>query len=353
MTVLVALFAITEWILRGPGIGDLGVRMESDPAIEPGQPGYESTVQVTSLGVAGWLVRRGDDALMSGPLYTYPRPWRLMGLGSVAPSQEAFDAHAPKNEPVKAIIAAHVHYDHALYVPAALERYSQATAFGSSTLKHVVAGYGLSDRVVALDEKADTRNGAPGGDGCKEWPKQDGAWEPVPGARMRVRAFAHHHAAQVLGVWHLWPGCLDADLTAPPTRVSEWVEGPVFSYLVDFLDEQGAPVWRVYYQDSPVDGVSGTIPADVIAEREVDLAFLGVGNWDRTEAPESIVANIRPKNVVLHHWENFFHDPRKSLRQLPLHDGAAYKRIIRAKLDELGGARTLTIAAPDVRVVYR
>ena len=347
---LVAL-GVVAWILRGPSIDGVGVRTNSDVAIAPGEPGWDDTVQVRSLGVAGWLVRRGDDAFLTGPLYSFATPDRLLGLRSVVPSQEAFDAHHPKDAPgVKVVIAAHAHYDHALYVPFALQAHPGATAYGSSTLKHILAGYGLGDRAVALDAKVDSRNNAPRGEGCEPFPPQAGEWEYVPGSRLRIRPIAHHHAAQVLGVWHLWPGCLDADFTAPPTRASEWVEGPTFAYLIDFLAEDGVtPVWRVYYQDSPVDGTSGTVPDDILAERPVDLAFLGVGNYDRADRPESAVANLKPAHVLLHHWENFFWgDPRTSLRQIPLHDAATYKRTVRAELDKLGGPRTLDIVGPDV-----
>ena len=351
---LVAGVAIVAWILRGPSAAGLGVRTNSDALIAKGEPGWDTTVQVRSLGVAGWLVRRGDDAFLTGPLYTFPRPSRLLGLRGVEPSQAAFDAHHPKEEPgVKAIIAAHAHYDHALYVPFALVAHPEAHAYGSSTLKHILAGYGLGDRAVALDAKVDSRNHAPPGDGCPALPLQDGEWEHVPGSRMRIRAIAHHHAAQVLGIWHLWPGCLDADLTEPPTAASDWLEGPIFAYVIDFLGDDGTPAWRVYYQDSPVDGPSGQVPEEILAERNVDLAILGVGNYDRTEKPEAIIANVKPRHVILHHWENFFFgDPRTNLRQLPLHDGAAYKRTIRAELDSLGGERTLVITAPDVRLRY-
>jgi len=217
-----------------------------------------------------------------------------------------------------------------------------------------LAGYSLADRTVALDTKVDSRNGAPPGDGCPVLPTQAGEWEYIPGSRMRIRAIAHHHAAQVLGIWHLWPGCLDADRTAPPTRASDWLEGPIFAYVIDFLAADGrTPVWRVYYQDSPVDGPSGMVPEEILAERNVDLAFLGVGNYDRTEKPEAIIAAAKPAHVILHHWENFLlGDPRRSLRQLPLHDGAAYQRTIRAELDRLGGERTLDIMAPDVRLRF-
>lgn len=343
------------WITRGPSIDGLGLRTNSDVPIAKGEPGWDTTVQVQSLGVAGWLVRRGDDAFITGPLYTFPGPSRLLGSRGVEPSQSAFDALHPKDEPgVKAIIAAHAHYDHALYIPFALVAHPDARAYGSSTLKHLLAGYGLGERAVALDTKVDSRNGAPHGDGCPPFPKQDGEWEYVPGSRLRIRALSHHHAAQVLGIWHLWPGCLDADLTAPPKSASAWLEGPIFSYVIDFLEEDGkTPAWRVYYQDSPVDGPAGLVPEEILAERAVDLAILGVGNYDRTEKPEAIIANARPRHVILHHWENFiFTDPRKSLRQLPLHDSAAYKKTIRAELDRLGGERTLTITAPDVRLRF-
>ncbi len=344
---------VLGWLLRGRGIEGLGVRTASDPAILPEAAGWNETAQVRSLGVAGWMVRLGDDAFVTGPLYSYPGVGPLLGLGKVEPSRAGFDRFHPKNEPgVRAVISGHAHYDHALYVPMLLEAHPEMRAYGSSTLARIVTGFGpeFGARVTALDDKVDTRNGAPPNPRCAALPLQDGAWERVPGSRMRIRALAAHHSAQVLGRWHLWPECLEQDRTSPPTHAADWQEGPAFAYLVDFLADDGVtPVWRVYYQDGPSDGGDGKVPDDLIAERAVDLAFIGVGSYHVAVNPESIIPNLKPRHVVLHHWENFIgHDPHEDLRQLPLHDGAVYKARLQTELDRLGGPRTMTITAPDV-----
>lgn len=348
---------VLAWLLRGESAALLGVQTVGAAAIPPGAPGWSESVQVRSLGVAGWLVRRGDDAFVTGPLYSYPGVAPLLRFGRVEASRAAFEKLHPKDEPgVKAVLAGHAHYDHALYVPLLLEAHPEARAYGSSTLKRILAGFagGLADRVTVLDEKVDSRNGAPSGTGCAPFPSQDGEWIAVPGSRMRIRALAAHHSAQVLGVWHLWPGCLDADRTSPPRAAADWVEGPAFAFLVDFLAADGVtPEFRVYYQDGPSDGGDGKAPDALIAERAVDLAFIGVGSYRIATNPESIVDNLKPRHVVLHHWEGFFgRDPREDLRQLPLHDVAAYRARLQGRLDALGGTRTMTITAPDVLLRY-
>lgn len=346
---------VLAWLLRGESADSLGVRTIGEPAIAPGAPGWSDSVQVRSLGVAGWLVRRGDDAFATGPLYSYPGVGALLGFGRVEASRAAFEKFHPKNERgVKALLAGHAHYDHAIYLPLLLEEYPEARAYGSSTLKRILAGFGQGERVTVLDESVDSRNGAPPGTGCAPFPSQAGEWVAVPESRMRIRALAAHHSAQVLGVWHLWPGCLAADRSSPPRDAADWVEGPAFAFLVDFLAEDGVtPAFRVYYQDGPSDGGDGKVPDEIIAERAVDLAFIGVGSYRIAKNPESIVDNLKPTHVVLHHWEGFFgRDPRTDLRQLPLHDVAAYRARLQGRLDALGGARTMTITAPDVLLRY-
>ena len=168
--------------------GRLPVREASDPAVHADQPAYETTLQVRFLGAAGFLLRRGKDAVLTAPLYSTPSIFRVLDERSpvIVPRPERIARFHPDVHDVQAILVGHAHYDHLMDVPYVWERTPGATIFGSLTTRHILLGYrGVSpgtpgfprhvpqvapERVVALDDpddpahfKVDSRN-CPGGD---------------------------------------------------------------------------------------------------------------------------------------------------------------------------------------------
>jgi hypothetical protein len=104
-----------------------------------------------------------------------------------------------------------------------------------------------------------------------------------------------------------WQGTLDHDLTDLPRTAAEWVEGPVFAYVIDFL-ENNQPVFRVYFQDSEARGPLGTVPfLDLGDNKGVDLAILCVGGARHIpSAPADIVQGTKAHYYVLGHWDDLF-----------------------------------------------
>jgi L-ascorbate metabolism protein UlaG (beta-lactamase superfamily) len=286
------------------------------------RPPGPNGVSVRFLGVGGFLIRKGPDVLMTAPLYTSPPvPALLAGILDGDPNgpRTFYARHrieADAND-IRAILVGHAHYDHLMDVPFFMDRAPQATVYGSTSTRNVLAGYGAryADRVDALNEpgrdRVDSRNcrGPIPGLDCGQWAGTAGEWVDVPGAagRMRVRAFCSAHPEQVLKEIHFWPGCVAQPLTAPPTDPNVMREGEVLAFLVDFL-EQGRVTFRLYYQDAPVQEPVGWVPADVLADRAVDVALLNGGNFDAVQGAERVVGNLRARHAVIHHWENFF-DP--------------------------------------------
>jgi L-ascorbate metabolism protein UlaG (beta-lactamase superfamily) len=319
-------------------------------------------VSVRFLGVGGFLIRKGPDVVMTAPLYTSPSvPALLAGLLDGDPdgpqtfhARHRIEADAPA---IKAILVGHAHYDHLMDVPFFMDRAPQATVYGSTSTRNVLAGYGpqYAGRTDALNEpgndRVDSRNcqGPVSGPDCGSWSGSTGDWVSVPGAegRLRVRAFCSAHPNQVLHAIHFWPGCVTEPLTSRPTHPDVMREGEVLAFLVDFLQD-GAVTFRVYYQDAPTRGPVGWVPPDVLAERDVDLALLNGGNFDAVQEPERIVGNLRARNVVIHHWENFF-DPTHA-DQTPIADINMFRK---ALIKEMGGdARRVRLLKPGVTIGF-
>ncbi len=164
-------------------------------------------------------------------------------------------------------------------------------------------------RVIALDDefasKVDYTNclgkkpaGAP----------IEGSWVNVPGSNVRVMALCSMHPDQI-GPFHFGEGSVDTEQCELPAAASGWLEGLTLAFLIDFLDADGKPVHRVFYQDAPTDAPIGQVPAAILAERTVDLALLCVGSNDAVEnEPTAIIENLHPRFVLSGHWEDFFAD---------------------------------------------
>lgn len=313
-------------------------------ASEPPDP---SRVQVRFLGVGGFVIRRGSDVVMTAPLYSSPSPAEF--VGKVGMNRKVLDDYfgrhrlAGEMADLRVILVGHGHYDHLLDVPYFLEKAPGARVYGSLTTRRILAGYGsdMAARVTALNEPgrsyADfTHCPSPGGPGCAVAPGESGRWLEVAGTqgRVRLQAFCSRHPPQVLRAIKFWPGCQGQDLPQAPSRVDDYLEGEVFAFLIDFM-ENGRPAFRVYYQDAPVSRPVGWVRDEVIAERPVDLALLCTGNFDAVERPEEVVsANLKAADVVLHHWEDFFDPEHRRLAPIP---GCDVDRFRKAILREVGG----------------
>jgi L-ascorbate metabolism protein UlaG (beta-lactamase superfamily) len=296
-------------------------------------PRDETQLEVRFLGVGGFLLRRGSDAVLTAPLYSNPS-LQVTTLGTVAPNQALVDqltAGLPLDQ-VKAVLVGHAHYDHLMDVSAVFDKLApDARIYGNRSMQHILAAFApdrspacggtpaqavtiTRDRVFAFDDEAadvvDRRV-------CADVIGGPGAWVPIPGARVRVRALCSEHPAQFIG-YHFGLGSVDTDQCEPPPSAGNWLEGQTLAYLIDFLDPSGKPAYRVYYQDAPTDAPVGHVPADVLAEKRVDLALLCVGNYDQVaDQPGAILRALSPRYAIGGHWESFFQDQTQPIVPLP------------------------------------
>jgi hypothetical protein len=363
--------------------GSLPVRATSDRAVHADEIAYSTTLQVRFLGAAGFLIRRGQDVVLTAPLYSTPSLFKVLDERApvILPRLDRIARFHPDAEDVQAILVGHAHYDHLMDVPYVWERTPSARIFGSLTMKNILLGYrGLApspvpefashvpridpSKVVALDDpkdptnlKVDTRSchsWAPGCDAGHACPviSQAGDWVPV-GQRIRVRALCARHPPQFLK-YHQACCCVSSRRETPPSSIDEFREGNVFVYLIDFLDDLGAPAFRVYFQDVPTDGEVGHVPEDLLAERPVDVALLCAGNSKDVSEPEKIVANLKPGAVIVGHWEDFFRPQDKPLEEAPFQQVARYVGCLRRELDSLGQVtgRPLYLPKPGVLMTF-
>jgi hypothetical protein len=91
------------------------------------------------------------------------------------------------------------------------------------------------------------------------------------------------------------------------TRANDWLEGNTFSFLVDYIDANGDIEFRIFIQSSSCNPPAGIPPAQLLQNRNVDMAFLGVVSYQFSpDYPCSLLQALKPKEVVWIHWEDFF-----------------------------------------------
>lgn len=100
-------------------------------------------LRIRFLGVDGFLVEAGDDAILSAPLFT--RPSMIAASTGIPTTSDAalvasmLPALALAN--VRAAIAGHAHYDHLLDVPAVMSLAPNATLYSNVSARNLLAAF--------------------------------------------------------------------------------------------------------------------------------------------------------------------------------------------------------------------
>ena len=299
-------------------------------------------VEIHGLGVQGFLIKRGHDAVLTAPLFTRQSALEVTLNLPLASDTAAIDSKLA-GEPladVRAIVTGHAHYDHFMDVPHVLELAPSAAVYTNMTGRHILAALApdrpsctnaaqtptiTRDRVVALDDAlasyVDYTN-------CPDQRPADapmqGQWLHVPNSNVRIMAFCSMHPAQV-GPYHFGAGSIATDQCTLPAAASGWLEGQTLALVIDFLDDKGDPAFRVFYQDAPTNPPIGHVPPAVLAGKAVDVALLCVGSSDAVEdQPTQILANLTPRFALSGHWEDFFQPLTSPPQPIPLLDLDGY-----------------------------
>lgn len=313
-------WAVLAWIagLCGASCGPSLFRVPLDACpvkLAPQPAGGKVVVQY--LGVGGFLLKRGSDVILTAPLYSNPSILEVAFNHDVRSDPDVIDRLFPQDaDAAKAILVGHSHYDHLMDVPyVALHRAKGADIYGSETAARLLApivpalrAKAPATRIVPLDHVA--------GDA-----KSPGLWQTV-GSGARFMALRSEHSPlftlklrvpferDVSIPFHLWRGGgLSEDAKELPRTASEWLQGPVFAFVIDFLDAAGRPAFRIYYQDSGNEEGIRAIPEALLKEKGVDLAIVCLGGDTEALAGrpvEDILKTLKPQAVVVAHWENFF-----------------------------------------------
>lgn len=301
-----------------------------DPAIPAGHADYGRIVQVQWLGVAGFHISLGGRAVLLPPLYSRHSAPGVM-LAPLEVEAALIDRKLPPSQGVEAIFVGHAHYDHLLEVPYLLRKHApRAVAYGSRTTVNILAGHGVPPE--------------------RRIEPPLGTWVTLPSKRIRFAAFPSAHAPHVGRVLHAWTGHVERPMAKPARGAGEFLEGQPLSYLIEFLDGAGKPVFTIYYQDASAPGGVG---CPTLEHRPIDVAILCVPSWKNVDGyPARTLARLRPRNVVLCHYDNFFRDFEKEMEFLFHDDTEEFLRETQRALREQKNPATIWMPYPQARMNF-
>lgn len=289
--------------------------------------GSDDTLEIKWLGTACHSIRLGDTAILTDPFVSYRGLSHVM-FGKVRSSPRQVEHWFGPLDPPDAIFVGHSHYDHMLDLHAARRPccWHEVPVVGSETTKNLLAGYG------------------PGADERFTVVRPDAGWVRVNDG-LSYRAFPAEHAPQIPDIL-LYPGYVTQPRTSPPVRAGDFRCGDTYAYL--FKLKRGTTEFTVYFVGSASTPPLGFPPADI---ESVDVLILCAPGWKNvTGYPREVIKRLKPRQIILSHFDNFIQEGRALKNVIPTADLQGF---IREALAECTHPQFERLVVPDVGAIVR
>lgn len=213
---------------------------------------------------------------------------------------------------LKAILNGHCHYDHLLDIPYLfyhrLFDYGQPYLYGSDEMKRIMQAW---DSVRFAERESyiqSVESFASDHDSLRGWLK-------IPHSQIRILPILTEHAPHYYGNILFFGGTANLESNHILKSGSAWKEGQTMAYLIDFLDAEGNKTLRIYIQSAGANPPLGLPPTEI---DNVDIVILCAASFQYVKMhPESLIQRLKPRLVIVSHWENFF-KPLEKLEQTPM-----------------------------------
>ncbi len=285
-------------------------------------------LKVLYTGCGGLIITNGNEGIMTDPYYTGHKISKvLLGKIKINPeNNERVNKEIQQKIPMKninAVLIAHSHYDHLEDLPYLLEKnlLNEKIKIVGDTSTYCSIHKFMKGGEEYIFSNSYCYNQIPKPNIANSWVKLS--------ANMRVMIIEANHAPH-LGKIHTMRGntCSNGisgfDKSTDKTKANDWKEGKTYSFLLDILGADKKPELRLFIQSSSCEAPYGFPPSEILKERPVDIAFIGVASAQNIgRYPEDILNYLRPQKVVLIHWEDFFRElyskKLKSVRGTNIH----------------------------------
>lgn len=302
-------------------------------------------------GCGGVLIHSEGASILVDPFYSYAGI--LQHLQKLKTDKEQTDSvfHRIENvgsgiEDIHHVLLAHSHYDHMMDLPYVLNTFlknQNPLVIGSSSARNILAGMPLSPYRF---QKPVFRNG-----------KTFDAIQLAPGIRLFVICSEHAPHARALGIpiqGMTGPVCQKGikgfDTNHYASSFLRWKEGTNYSFLLEFRHSDRAKPFRIFIQSSSCAPPNG-IPTFLPPGDSVDLALVGVASSQLVvDYPRELLTHLRPRKVILIHWEDFF---RAYEKEPKIVRGTSFKTFLTRYQSVMGSDYAHRTSMPRPGTLYR
>jgi L-ascorbate metabolism protein UlaG (beta-lactamase superfamily) len=333
-------------IRRGQDLQRSGYLKTSATTVEMARCCSADSVKIQYIGCGGYLIRRGDDAVLIDPYFSNASFSSMLRLRTDTALIAAFfkenfnnsrdflsknaqkrvytegslnsqNDNTPPQNIIKSVLMSHAHHDHLADLPYIFKHHlaSPKTQFiASQTANNILQSfktpYDSTNAFFNLDSIFNRRH-AQNDTLPVRWTDEN--------KHLRITAIEAEHAPHFC---KLKIPCIGGSVKSVPKRAPRstfgFKEGRNYNYLIDFLNDKGAIVFRIYSCGGAASRRTvGFLDPSVLREKNVDFLILCGANFDQAvDYPTALMDNIRPERVLVGHWEDFF-TPISSLLRTP------------------------------------
>jgi hypothetical protein len=274
----------------------------------------KDTLKIIYTGCGGLVIAKGEEAFTTDPYYTGHSIQRVIGGYIKIDTSNTYKIinHIkaaginPKN--ITTALIAHAHYDHLEDLPYLMQNKLLSDSLNiigdSSTYQSIknflgISNYSFTNANNYLYHQS---------------PKPSvNKWQYLS-KHIRVMILEAEHAPHFLK-YSIMKGQTRSKTfehhrdARQKTNPRKWKRGKTYSYLVDITGEDDKPELRIFIQSSSCQAPYGFPPQNILNEKSVDVAFIGVASAQNVKRyPEDVLSYLRPQKVILIHWEDFFRD---------------------------------------------
>lgn len=278
----------------------------------------QSRLFLRYLGCGGYYVGNDANAILIDPFFShfgFP-PVRKIATKTADVEYALDPIKYDLRDKVDGVFVAHSHYDHLMDLPYVYNNYLAPgiKVYGSASVDSLVGRViGQANLINIESNQANIR--------------QEGKWIQLPKSNIRVLPIATSHAPhfRLLSVpFRFYNGEAKSikgyNSDTDKTKAGAWKVGLTFAFLIDFMEGERS-LFRIYIQSSAATSPNGFVHEQVLKEKKIDLAILGAASFNyvkKKDYPEKLIANLKPKKIIIGHWEDFFRpyqdDPKRTVR---------------------------------------
>ena len=296
-------------------------KVSPQPALGAGEVGLRY------LGAGGLYIEWQGNALLMAPFFSNPSGPRVL-FSPLEPDPLAIQEglRGMTLYRIRAIAAGHSHYDHLGDLPLVAGKHVPGVpVYANRTGANALAPM-LPNRATILEEQ-------------KDWIDLEGPQGKLP---IRFRTVESEHAP------HFW-GIRLADREIRERWTDPWEKrhflslqsGKTFAFVIELMSpaDPEKTVFRIYYQDS------ANPPDKGLPRMEdgtpFDLAVLCMASHQFVHNhPGAILGDVKPRHVLVTHYESFFQDRDRPVRFVPFLTNGSANGFLRKTRDALQGQET-------------